>query len=113
MEETTERLMNCLSYGADAAIDRGLLAIRMGMRDSSLRKAIHIARVKDRIPICNAQDGKGYFLPQTNGEVLEQYRQTMRRGKAVFAQLKPLKEAMGVGAQMTLDDLIREAEGIE
>lgn len=112
MEDSTVRLMECLCYGEKNAKTQDKLAEEMGASPLDVRKIVRTARTVDKVVICNYRDGKGYFLPETNEEVVEQYRMTYRRGKAVFAQLSALINAMGMGGQMTLEDLIAETEAI-
>lgn len=108
--EETERLMEHLRYGERNAKTQDDLALEMGVTPLAVRQMIHYARTFDKIVICNYQDGFGYFLPETNDEVLRQYKMTVHRGKAVFAQLSSLLDAMKMGGQMSIDDIIAETE---
>lgn len=110
--ESTEQLMLHLGYGERNAKTQDELATEMGVTPLSVRRMIHTARITDRIVICNYRDGFGYFLPETQDEVMKQYRQTAKRGKAVFAQLSSIIKALGTGGQMTLEELIQETEAL-
>ena len=112
MEDSTVMLMNCLGYGEKNAKTQGALAEEMGIPPIDVRRSVNDARTVDRVVICNYRNGKGYFLPETNDELMKQYRKTYRRGKAVFAQLSALMKAMEMNGQMTLEDLIAETEAI-
>ena len=108
--DSTEQLMLHLRYGERNAKTQEELAKEMGTTALSVRKMIHTARIVDHIVICNYREGFGYFLPETQDEVMRQYKQTAKRGKAVFAQLSSIISALGTGGQMTLEDLVRETE---
>ncbi len=112
MNATTELLLSKLDKGHGNAKRQHELANAMGMSILDTRKAIHSARVDDRVVICNLLDGKGYFLPETDEERLAQYRLTVSRGKAVFAQVNALITDMGNSGQISLEDLIAETEAI-
>ena len=110
--ESTERLLLHLRYGERNAKTQEELAGEMGISPLTVRQTIYTARTVDKIVICNYRDGFGYFLPETQDEVMRQYKQTAKRGKSVFAQLSSIISALGTGGQMTLEDLIRETEAI-
>ena len=112
MEENTARLVNCLCYGEKNAKTQEKIAEEMGVSPIDVRRTVNEARTVDRVVICNYRNGKGNFLPETNDELMEQYRKTYRRGKAVFAQLSALMKAMEMNGQMTIEDLIAETEAI-
>lgn len=110
--ESTEQLLLHLKYGERNAKTQEELAREMGTSPLTVRHMIHTARVSDKVVICNYRDGFGYFLPETQEEVMRQYRQTAKRGKAVFAQLSSIIKALGTGGQMTLEELIQETEAL-
>ena len=107
---STERLLAHLCYGEKKAKRQDELAVELGVQPLEVRQMVHDARVIDRIVICNYRDDRGYFLPETQEEVFRQYKQTVRRGKAVFAQLNALLTAMQMGGQLSLEDIIAETE---
>lgn len=49
---------------------------------------------RNGVPICNAQDGSGYFIPATKAEVLAQMKQTRSRALNELAQLRALKDLL-------------------
>lgn len=53
-----------LKKGKHNAITRGRLCRLTGMSDRSIRR--EIAELRERIPIVNLQDGKGYFIATEN-----------------------------------------------
>lgn len=67
-----------------------LLKISGAKSDRAMRKNITTAKLNG-IPIANAQDGKGYFIPATKAEVQAQIRQNDSRAKVLLAQQKALK----------------------
>ena len=46
------------------------------------------------VPICNTQDGSGYFIPATKEEVLAQMKQTRSRAMKELAQIRALKDLL-------------------
>lgn len=112
MVDTTIMLLNHLGTGKKNAKTEQELATSMGMTPLETRRAIHAARTKDRVVICNLLDGTGYFIPETDEERLAQYRLTVHRGKAVFNQVNALLADMGKSGQMRLEDIIAETEAI-
>lgn len=63
------------------------------MRDRALRLRIELAK-RDGLPIANAQDGKGYFIPATKEEVTAQIRQVKSRALALLSQLRVLRNLL-------------------
>ena len=110
--EETERLLEHLRYGERNAKTQNDLALEMGVTPLSVRQMVHNARITDNIVICNYRDGFGYFLPETQDEVFRQYKKTLHRGKAVFAQLNAIIHAMEMGGQMTIADIVAETEAL-
>ena len=109
---TTERLLEHLRHGEKNAKRQNELAAELCVPPLEIRQMVHDARVIDHIVICNFRNDKGYFLPETQEEIVRQYKMTFRRGKAVFAQLNALITAMQMGGQMSFDDIIAESEAI-
>lgn len=67
---------------------RGLFCERTGARtDRDLRRAIEKARQEGMV-ICNAQDGNGYFLPNTYEELDAQEKRNTNRAVAILRQNK-------------------------
>ena len=91
--EQTERLISLLGKGEGQAVSREQLAVLMGMPDRKMREVVAYARLEGAC-IANAQDGRGYYIPENLDEYKKQYRQTANRGKKILAQLKALRYAI-------------------
>lgn len=65
----------------------------LGLSDRRMRDHISFLRMNG-IPICNTQDGSGYFIPATKEEVLAQMKQTRSRAMKELAQIRALKELL-------------------
>ena len=105
----TERLISILPEGHENAMKRRALAEKMDMADRAMRQAVMEAKIRDRVPICNFGDGKGYFVAKTPEESQIQYRIVKSYAHALLAQLKTYREGMGMDGQITLDELLEEA----
>lgn len=57
-------IIELIGVGAENAIERGRLRQITGMSDRRMRRAITAARLRG-VPICNKQDGRGYFIAET------------------------------------------------
>lgn len=49
-----------------------------------------IANLKQKHPICNFQNGKGYFMAKTKKQALRQYRQEKSRANKIYKGLEGL-----------------------
>ena len=82
-----------LEYGKAYAVTRKELAERMGLSDRAMREKLEAARA-DGLVICCDQDGKGYYLPDTQEEILRQYIQSRNRTMSQLRQQKYLRARM-------------------
>lgn len=72
--------MNIIDYipvGAQNAVSRHHLSNLTGMTDRDVREAI--AKAREHYCICNMQDGKGYYIPESIEEATKYYKQEMSR----------------------------------
>ena len=109
MTEKTKQLICLLGKGEGQAVSREQLAVLMGMDDRTMREAVAYARLEG-VCIANAQNGKGYYLPENLEEYKRQYRQTLNRGRNILAQLKALRHAIADledQDQLELENLIK------
>ncbi|MGF7002438.1 hypothetical protein M2149_000814 [Lachnospiraceae bacterium PFB1-21] len=79
-------ILNHIPTGRENAVSRGYLSAVTGLSDRNIRQLIHDAR--RRIPIINAQEGEGYYIPDMNtedgkNELLRWYRQERSRLKSI------------------------------
>lgn len=79
--------------GKKNAVTRAELASKLGVCDRTMREWVETAR-SDGLPICNDQDGKGYYQPETPEEIERQYRQSRSRTLAQLKQQKYLRARM-------------------
>ena len=100
--ETTEMLLGALKTGKENAVSRQSLALLFDGSDRNMRRAVAQARLEG-VCICNEQDGGGYYLPDTQEELKRQYYQTLNRAMAIFAQLKYIREKMGIDGKLYLE----------
>ena len=90
---STTKLLTILGIGKEHAVKREDLATLMETDDTSMRRAVCLARLEG-VCINNDQDGIGYYLPNTIEELKRQYQQTERRAKILFAQLRAIRIQM-------------------
>ena len=100
--KTTEMLLGALKTGKENAVSRQNLALLFDGSDGNMRRAVAQARLEG-VCICNEQDGGGYYLPDTQEELKRQYSQTLNRARAIFAQLKYIREKIGIEGQLYLE----------
>ncbi len=102
------RVLSCLMHGQDLANDRSWIAMHLGMSDRTVRQMIEELRNEGHL-ICNSQDGRGYFIAETDAEIARQYRQDCARAMSILRRIKPFRRAMKEIAeksdQITFEDL--------
>ena len=85
-------LLDVIPVGHENPITYKQLLIITGYNKRFLRH--EIGRLRKNHPICNEQNGRGFYQANDIADVQKQYKQTLNRGRELFAQLKPLDEAM-------------------
>ena len=53
-----------------------------------------ISYLKQKYPICNFQDSRGYFMAKTQAQAMKQYKQEQSRINKIRASLKGLEPLM-------------------
>ncbi len=91
-------ITECIPTGRRNAIRRSQLTDLTGLKDREIRRAIQEARQKT--PIINLSDGKGYFLPdlkdRDDRNALKRYiLQEEHRQKSVSQSVKAARKYMG------------------
>lgn len=94
MTARSELIMSLLGKGKENAVNREALAEALGLEDRATRQAVSYARLEGCC-ICNDQDGEGYYIGTDRAELERQYKQTVSRGKMIFASLAALRREMG------------------
>lgn len=74
-------------------ITRENLAALLMKPDRAARKAVEKAR-QEGLVIANRQDGKGYFLPETEADLNALYKQNQSRALAILRQQKYIRRRM-------------------
>lgn len=86
-----------LYNGHDMAVTRKWLCHATGYNDRAVRELLEIARENGAL-VCNDQDGRGYYLAETEEEIARQYKRDRARALSVLARLKPYRQALKKGA---------------
>lgn len=87
--ESTARLLGVITPGKANAVPREELRELTGWKDREMRRKISLARLEG-VPICNDQDGKGYYIPTKADEIRAQLKQVKARASVLLKQLAPL-----------------------
>ena len=85
--------MNIVDYipiGSKNAISRQKLCDMTGMSDRIVREAISQAR--RTTCICNAQDGRGYYIPDSVKDARDFVEQESARARSIFWSLKGARD---------------------
>ena len=89
----TVTLANVIPYGRRNAISRDALAIKLGMSDRQMRKAVEDARNEGLIILCEC-NGRGYYQSDDLNEIHCQYMQDTNRAMAILKRRKPMRELL-------------------
>lgn len=93
----TQRIIDAIPYGKDAAISRDRLTAAVGMSDRQCRYHISFARGLGYV-ICN--EGRGYYRSEDAADKLMLYRVERARAMAILVAIAP------VGRQLRRDGLL-------
>lgn len=91
-------LENAIPIGRKNAITRSALAVKLGMSDRQMRKAIEDARYAGLV-ILNDQNGRGYWISDDILEMRRQYAQDTSRAMSILKRRKPLRDALKAAGQ--------------
>ena len=83
----------CLLHGHDLATTRTSIVMMTGINDRTVRQVIEELR-NDGLLICNDQDGNGYYLAETDDEILKQYRRDCAHAMSILKRLKKFRWAV-------------------
>lgn len=90
MTETLTKVLEKIPKGKEKAVSRKTLAELTGYSDRNIRDSI--AQLRDLgYPICNFQDGRGYFLSDDMQDIKHQYEQERKRALQILKQLKIMR----------------------
>lgn len=87
------RIADYIGKGRENAVTRKELCTCLFLSDRDCRELIERAR-RDGVPICNEQDGRGYYLAETTEEILRQYRSDHARAMSLLKRLTPMRRAL-------------------
>jgi len=82
-----------IPHGKANAITGRELQERLQIDDRLVRKHVEHAR-RGGIVICNDQDGRGYYKPESIEEIERQYRQNRSRAMSILVQQKHLRRRL-------------------
>ena len=88
-----QAVWNCLLHGKDLAASRTWISSHTGLNDRTARKVIEALR-NSGVLICNDQDGMGYYIAETDEEILRQYRRDCARAMSILKRLKAFRAAV-------------------
>ena len=87
------QILDLIPIGKKNAVTREQLMEITGQSDRKNRQMIENARAEGEI-ICNDQDGKGYYLPETLEEVYRAYKQGHSRAMSILKQQKTMRKVL-------------------
>lgn len=86
-------ILDYIGIGKNNAVTRKQLETLTGQSDRVNRRQIEDLRAQGEI-ICNDQDGKGYYLPETLDEVHRAYKQGRNRALSILKQQKTMRKIL-------------------
>ena len=69
-EKQVERIVSCMPTGRENAVPMRYIAVILNMSEREVRSTVNDARLLGHMII---GDDNGYYLPETNGELLDYY----------------------------------------
>lgn len=106
------QVLSCILHGKDLANTSELIASHTRMSERRVREFVEQLRNEGYL-ICNEQNGKGYYLAETDEEVERQYRQDCARAMSILRRIKPFRRYLREldvqrGDQMSFEDMVIE-----
>lgn len=90
-----DKVLKMLKTGTEnRPVKRKDICKTLGITDTVMRECIK--QLRPQYPICNKQDGKGYFIAKTKAQAQRQYKQEKSRALNILKGLKTLKKLMKV-----------------
>lgn len=86
-------IMTFIPKGKENAIGRNELVYQLNMPDRRVRRLIQDARDRGEL-ILNAQDGKGYYTSDDEGELKRQYNTNRNRALSILRQQKYIRRRL-------------------
>lgn len=102
-------IMTYIAKGKENAISRQELATILNLPDRTIRKLIQEARDRGEV-ILNAQDGKGYYTSDDEGELKRQYKTNRNRALSILRQQRHIRRRLREieqRDQVTLEEVSR------
>lgn len=84
-------ILEKLQHGADTAVPVIRLCVATGLPDRELRKCIETMR---DCGICIISDKRGYYLPDTEEELIRFINRTEKTARSYFASLRSAREEL-------------------
>lgn len=86
-----DKILKMISRATESRpIKRKDLCETLGLNDVQMRE--YIQQLRENYPICNYQDGRGYFMAKTKAQAQRQYRQEKSRALNILKGLKGLNK---------------------
>lgn len=111
------KVLGLIGYGKTWGCTRMMLRMRTGLTDRTVRNIIEKLR-EDGHLICNDQDGNGYYLPESDADVLRQYRRDCARAMSILKRLKAFRYEVRLMEQkeenkdqITVEEILMLMEG--
>lgn len=98
-----EQLLNIIGKGHSNAIPRNELAYRLNISDTDMRQTIATINLEGNTVIINAEDGRGYYIPETPEDIDIALRKNGSRIKKLLAKeecLQAVKKQMMKGGAL-------------
>lgn len=102
-------IMTFIPKGKENAISRNELVCLMNLPDRRVRKLIQDARDQGEL-ILNAQDGRGYYTSDDEGELKRQYNTNRNRALSILRQQRHIRRRLREIAQrdqVTIEEVSR------
>ena len=116
-EQVKSLVLEEILRGKEGAVTRHWLWVCSGANDRVVRKAIEELRNEGHL-ICNDQDGYGYYIAETDEDILRQYRRDCARAVSILKRLKAFRKAARLieqkeenKDQVTIEEILMLMEG--
>ena len=106
------QVLACIHHGHELGNDAYMISIMTRIPERQVRNYIEDLRNAGHL-ICNRQDGRGYFLAESDEDIDRQYRQDCARAVSILRRIKPFRRAIKErdaerGDQMSFEDMVIE-----
>lgn len=99
MKNKKSELLQLIGIGHKNAVSRSELVYKLGMTDTATRELIRDT-IDDGVLIVNAEDGCGYYIPETPEDIdiaLRKHRSRIKKMEAKIDLMQRVKKRMTEG----------------